>query len=150
MPVFEGVLSNLTYNRLVWTCCSICAPGTLWPSFVFTQTHPSNCWISSHACWASFASRLCSQYKTYGSDCKMHARMDRAQKQGKQTDSGRCKECSFNMSTYKFHALGDYIQFICLFGTTDGWTTQTVSILHRCTAVLIRGLLARASLSTSA
>ena len=34
---------------------------------------------------------------------------------------------SFNMVTYKFHALGDYAQTIQLFGTTDSYSTQIVS-----------------------
>jgi hypothetical protein len=33
----------------------------------------------------------------------------------------------FNMATYKFHALGDYVQTIRMFGTTDSYSTQTVS-----------------------
>jgi hypothetical protein len=32
-----------------------------------------------------------------------------------------------NLSTYKFHALGDYPNTIQMFGTTDNYTTQTVS-----------------------
>ena len=34
---------------------------------------------------------------------------------------------SFNLSTYKIHALGDYARTIRLFGTTDSYTTQIVS-----------------------
>ena len=34
---------------------------------------------------------------------------------------------SFNLATYKFHALGDYVHNIRLFGTTDSYTTQLVS-----------------------
>ena len=32
----------------------------------------------------------------------------------------------FNLSTYKLHALGDYVQTIHLFGTTDSYSTQIV------------------------
>lgn len=35
----------------------------------------------------------------------------------------------FNLSTYKFHAMGDYVQTIKLFGTTDSFTTQIVSFI---------------------
>jgi len=31
-----------------------------------------------------------------------------------------------NLQTYKFHALGDYVQSIRLFGTTDSYSTQLV------------------------
>lgn len=33
----------------------------------------------------------------------------------------------FNLSTYKFHAMADYVSSIRLFGTTDSFTTQMVS-----------------------
>jgi len=33
----------------------------------------------------------------------------------------------FSLKTYKLHALGDYVQQICLFGTTDLYSTQMVS-----------------------
>lgn len=42
--------------------------------------------------------------------------------------SGACPK-SFNLSTYKLHTLGDYTFTICLFGTTDSYTTQIVSDL---------------------
>ena len=32
-----------------------------------------------------------------------------------------------NLFTYKWHALGDYVHTICLFGPTDGFSTQVVS-----------------------
>ena len=34
---------------------------------------------------------------------------------------------SFNINTYKFHALGDYSQMIKTFCTTDSYSTQVVS-----------------------
>jgi hypothetical protein len=39
--------------------------------------------------------------------------------------SGR-KGKKFNMNTYKFHAMGDYVRSIRLFGTTDSFTSQIV------------------------
>lgn len=35
---------------------------------------------------------------------------------------------TFNMETYKLHALGDYVKTIRRFGTTDSYSTQMVSI----------------------
>ncbi|KIM59155.1 hypothetical protein SCLCIDRAFT_27457 [Scleroderma citrinum Foug A] len=40
-----------------------------------------------------------------------------------ENQSGPCTK-TFNMLTYKVHALGDYVQTIRLFGTTDSYTTQ--------------------------
>lgn len=34
---------------------------------------------------------------------------------------------SFNLWTYKIHSLGDYVKTICRYGTTDSYSTQTVS-----------------------
>ncbi|KAG1817512.1 uncharacterized protein BJ212DRAFT_1270234, partial [Suillus subaureus] len=38
--------------------------------------------------------------------------------------SGSQKVKKFNLSTYKFHAMEDYVQSIRLFGTTDSFTMQ--------------------------
>ena len=43
------------------------------------------------------------------------------------TTGGGPKPCTFNMSTYKLHMLGDYIKSIWQFGTTDNYSTQLVS-----------------------
>jgi len=37
------------------------------------------------------------------------------------------KSKMLNLSTYKLHALGDYVNTIRHFGTTDSYSTQTVS-----------------------
>jgi hypothetical protein len=38
------------------------------------------------------------------------------------------KQKKFNLRTYKLHALGDYVDTIRRFGTTDSYSTQSVSI----------------------
>ena len=45
-----------------------------------------------------------------------------------------------NLNTYKFHALGDYVATIRLFGTTDSYSTQIVSFIFR-SLILCRDLL---------
>jgi hypothetical protein len=58
----------------------------------------------------------------------------------------------FNLNTYKFHAMGDYVRTIKLFGTTDSFTTQIVRILfpnpqgQRGTYVIGQGELAHRAL----
>ncbi|KII95409.1 hypothetical protein PLICRDRAFT_48393 [Plicaturopsis crispa FD-325 SS-3] len=37
----------------------------------------------------------------------------------------------FNLFTYKFHALGDYVRSIRMFGTTDSYSTQIGELAHR-------------------
>ena len=46
----------------------------------------------------------------------------------KSTPKLTAKRKRFDLNTYKFHRLGDYPRCIREVGTTDGWTTQTVSI----------------------
>ena len=45
--------------------------------------------------------------------------------QSSSTDGGK-KRKGLNISTYKFHALGDYVRTIRMFGTTDSYSTQIV------------------------
>ena len=47
--------------------------------------------------------------------------------------ASRRKQRYLNLSTYKFHRLGDYVKSIRQFGTTDNYNTQVVScdsIIH--------------------
>ncbi|KAG2739784.1 hypothetical protein P692DRAFT_201872909 [Suillus brevipes Sb2] len=37
----------------------------------------------------------------------------------------------FNLNTYKYHAMGDYVGMIRFFGTTDSFTTQIGELAHR-------------------
>ncbi|KAG2336350.1 hypothetical protein BDR05DRAFT_978806 [Suillus weaverae] len=41
------------------------------------------------------------------------------------------KAKKFNLNTYKFHAMGDYLQTIRLFGTIDSFTSQIGELAHR-------------------
>jgi len=41
-------------------------------------------------------------------------------------ESSGVKPKKFNLGTYKFHAMGDYVRTIRIFGTTDSFTTQIV------------------------
>jgi hypothetical protein len=43
------------------------------------------------------------------------------------TESSQPRVKKFNLGTYKFHAMGDYVRSIRFFGTTDSFTTQIVS-----------------------
>jgi hypothetical protein len=42
------------------------------------------------------------------------------------TGSGSQRVKKFNLNIYKFHAMGDYVWLIKLFGTTDSFTSQMV------------------------
>ena len=45
-------------------------------------------------------------------------------------DTSGCKPKILNLFTYKWHALGDYVRTICLFGGMDGFSTQVVSNIY--------------------
>lgn len=46
------------------------------------------------------------------------------------SDASARKLKTLNLNTYKFHSLGDVVPTIRLFGTTDSYSTQTVSHEH--------------------
>jgi hypothetical protein len=50
------------------------------------------------------------------------------QKGKAKADEQSSKFKRFNINTYKTHALGGYVKAIRLYGTTDNYTTQTVTI----------------------
>ena len=48
---------------------------------------------------------------------------------------------TFNLFTYKFHALGDYVWTIRLFGTTDSYSTQIVCSSHLLLSLMFESFL---------
>ncbi|GAB1527141.1 hypothetical protein RhiTH_010316 [Rhizoctonia solani] len=46
------------------------------------------------------------------------------------TSDGR-QRCELNLNTHKVHALGDYVEHIQEFGTTDSYSTQIPELAHR-------------------
>jgi hypothetical protein len=59
-------------------------------------------------------------------------RRQKSSSKGKEKAAGNNgkKPKNLNLLTYKWHALGDYVQAIHLFGGTDGFSTQVVSDIH--------------------
>ena len=47
---------------------------------------------------------------------------------GTRNGGARSSKKVLNLNTYKFHALGDYVRTIRLFGTTDSYSTQVVGL----------------------
>jgi hypothetical protein len=68
---------------------------------------------------------------------------ERADTNNPSAESSGARQKKFNLATYKFHAMGDYVRTIRLFGTTDSFTTQIVSTvrLHNMylNSILVRG-----------
>ena len=78
-----------------------------------------------------FQRKTCNEFKTYELPREAAARYRRQQTQagpsGLAKSTSTARPITFNVHTYKFHALGDYSRSIRMFGTTDSYTTQTVS-----------------------
>jgi hypothetical protein len=81
----------------------------------------------------TFIKEVCSKYDTTELPHEMAARGRRQAALTKKTDKPRASQTrltsirkQLNLSTYKYHALGDYPNLISRFGTTDNASTQTV------------------------
>lgn len=83
-----------------------------------------------------FQSKICPQYQTRELRREADARKRRQHNQGlnisssvsavgqQDLDSRRPK--TLNLQTYKYHALGDYVETIKRLGTTDSYTSEAV------------------------
>ena len=77
-----------------------------------------------------FAIEICSNYDTF--ELPKEARARRRRKSKKSTAEldeirGTAQQrVTFNMDTYKHHALGDYVQTIRTYGTCDSYSTEPV------------------------
>lgn len=69
-----------------------------------------------------------------------------SEKHGSIPESNGLRTKKFNLGTYKFHVMGDYVRTIKLFGTTDSFTTQIVSTVYFHTVHLTLGLARESSL----
>ena len=80
-----------------------------------------------------FVRVMCTAYPTKELPTEVVARTQREAAKGKKpskpavTVNGGVKVVSFNMYTYKLHALGDYVTTIWRYGTSDNYSTQVVS-----------------------
>ena len=85
-----------------------------------------------------FVEKMCAAFQTRELERERVARQRRQEKTAvqKASESSR-KPKQLNLKTYKFHSLGDYVETIRRFGTTDSYSTQAVSSIH---LVLPQGL----------
>lgn len=58
---------------------------------------------------------------------RRHAATQKTSTEPISTSSAR-KAKMYHLNRYKLHALGDYVDMICEFGTTDSYNTQIVSL----------------------
>lgn len=74
-----------------------------------------------------FHKKTCSSYDTRETQKEAEARGRRG---GKGGAKGGRKRVQFDVYTIKLHFLGDYVNTIRQFGTTDSYSTETVSSSH--------------------
>ena len=79
-----------------------------------------------------FSTEMCPQFKTkeLRREAEARQRLQAKQHGGHSNLSSSApirKPRSFNLNTYKIHALGDYVETIKMYGTTDSYSTEPVS-----------------------
>lgn len=81
-----------------------------------------------------FRDNTCAAFNTLELPKERSARQRRAAERcemnGTIPESSGPRTKRFNLATYKFHAMGDYVRTIQWFGTTDSYTTQIVSTIY--------------------
>lgn len=138
IPVFEGLLPE-PHNTIVLDLLFTLGH---WHSLAKLRTHTDvtiqrldelTSDLGYHL--RRFESDTCSAYHTYELKREREARQRKQVRRQKNIDattnstsSGRLPK-TFNLQTYKIHALGDYVEAIKTFGTTDSYSTEVVSII---------------------
>ena len=74
-----------------------------------------------------FVGKTCAAFETWELEHKQVAQ-ERCQEKTAVQKATSWKPKELNLKTYKYHLLGDYIETIQQFGTTDSYSTQSVSI----------------------
>lgn len=93
-----------------------------------------------------FSKFTCSAFRTFelpGEIAACHRNQNHTSKSQPSMKAAGPRPKSFNLFTYKLHALGDYMQSIKVFGTTDSYTTQIVSTLFKNTHLFMTHLWCR-------
>lgn len=141
IPVFEGLLGK-EHNHTVMVLLFELAT---WHSFAKLRLHTETtvCSLDTSTTQLGiilrkFRDHVCPIFETYDlpSDEAAWGRRQAAsaakKKKGPEKQTTQAKSCTshvkrtFNMSTYKLHALGVYASAIRRYGTTDNYSTQTV------------------------
>jgi hypothetical protein len=141
IPVFEGLFQEEEDNKIM---SELLFELVTWHGFAKLHLKTES---NLHAldtsttrlgrCIRRFKSKTCQRYKTRELPSEEAARgchevaaaskKDlKASKTGKVKASRRCLKKGFTLRTYKLHSLGDYVNAIRRYGTTDSYTTQTV------------------------
>ncbi|KAG2346000.1 hypothetical protein BDR05DRAFT_974834 [Suillus weaverae] len=146
IPVFDGLLPD-NHNKIIMDLLFIMAHwhrlAKLCMHSDLTQDILDQQMTDLSEQFHQFKAKVCSAYHTQeleheAAEATRWAEKDTvvqgtvAQKPMAGTSAkGKGKEKSFNFHTYKFHALGDYVNTIRCFGTTDSYSTEPGELEHR-------------------
>ena len=129
IPVFERLLPKPHNNHVM----KLLFRTAEWHGLAKLQMHTevTLAWLEQvttdlgHLMW-DFWDKTCAEFNTTELAHEVEARNHHnARKKGTKMPNQSRKVKSLNL-TYKFHALGDYVSMIRMFGTTDSFSTQLV------------------------
>lgn len=154
IPVFEGLFPTV-HDRVVQ---SLLYRFAQWHALAKLRIHSESTVTFLQETFKNLSQNLrkfrrdtCDAFNTMELPKERAARQRRVAQRSESSaaplESSGAKTKKFNLETYKFHSMGDYVRTIKLFGTTDSFTTQTVCICYVST-VHLKLSLVRASLHT--
>ncbi|KAF8550589.1 hypothetical protein OG21DRAFT_1499714 [Imleria badia] len=118
IPIFEGLLPS-PHNE---TVLDLLFDLATWQAFAKLRMHTDDT--------LSFFDTMTRQLGYSARRFKKTTSTIAKEPQAQETSSA-AKIKKLNLSTYKFHALGDYPEMICQYGTTDSYSTQIGELEHR-------------------
>ena len=130
IPIFEQLLPELHNNHVM----KLLFRTAEWHGLAKLRMHTEAtlAWLEQvttdlgHLMW-DFQDKTWAEFNTTKLACKVEAwNRCNAQKKSTKTPNQSHKVKNLNLLTYKFHALGDYVSMICMFGTTNSFSTQLV------------------------
>ncbi|KAF7422998.1 hypothetical protein PC9H_011162 [Pleurotus ostreatus] len=138
IPVFEGLFPGL-HNQ---TVLNLLFALSTWHALAKLRLHTNTtlrllreATVDIGNLLRKFSDTVCPAYTTKDLPCEAEARARKARKMDSTslntTASTTTKLRSFNMNTYKMHALGDYANTIQQLGTSESWSTQVGELEHR-------------------
>ncbi|KAJ3797838.1 hypothetical protein GGU11DRAFT_816262 [Lentinula aff. detonsa] len=145
IPVFEGLFEDEHNDRLLKLLYRLAE----WHALAKLRLHSETTleWLERTTkevgiMMRAFRDKSASQFNTVELPREQDARARRqanalsqqplqSQTQVPSANQATRKTRTLNLFTYKFHAMGDYVSFIRLFGTTDNYSTQIGELAHR-------------------
>ncbi|KAK7679639.1 hypothetical protein QCA50_017351 [Cerrena zonata] len=143
MPVFEGLFDSPDHDRCIQDLLFVVAE---WHANAKLRLHTNSTVKILEELTRTFGfmiryftNKICPTYQTRELPREEAARVRRQAKKASQgnqlpttpaANTGRLNK-TFQLLTYKLHAMGDYVWHIIRFGTTDSYSTQTSELEHR-------------------